>query len=103
MLINQVGVAVRDDGSSDGQRRQRLLGPAFASEVPLLAEPSVLRDNFPEDPAPKKRKRPLFQGALQGPARRGKSIGAGMVYLFGRIRVVMSAYYDGEIPSSRSM
>ena len=86
-----------------GRGWQRLLGLAFASEVPLLAEPSVLRDKFPEDPAPKKRKRPLFQVALQGPARRGKSNDAGMVYLFRRVRVVMSAYYDGEIPSSRSM
>jgi hypothetical protein len=46
---------------------------------------------------PKKEKRPL-SGALQGPTRRGKSNGAGTIHLFRRIRVVMSANYDGEIP-----
>jgi hypothetical protein len=46
---------------------------------------------------PKKEKRPL-SGALQGPTRRGKSNGTGTVHLFQRIRVVMSANYDGEIP-----
>ena len=38
------------------------------------------------------------QGALQDPGRRGKSNGTGTVHLFRRIRVVMSAHYDGEIP-----
>ena len=57
-----------------------------------------LRVNLPDDPVSTKRERPSFQWALEGPARRGKSNGTGIVHLFRRNCVVISANYDGKIP-----